>query len=123
MHLNISESTQTEIRLAVAPSGRALLMWQTAASAEAEVGDPTTVRIATAGRSGRFGRPRQLSSDGRAGDVAIRSDGRELTVWTDAEGLHAGKDELITHEATEPRAAFRDGRSTVEWRGAVAVRG
>ncbi|RKQ86117.1 hypothetical protein C8N24_4126 [Solirubrobacter pauli] len=120
-HLNIAESTPSEIRLAVAPNGRAVLMWATTASGDLD--DRTTVRLAEAGRDGRFGRPRQLTRDGTPGDVAIRSDGRTLAVWTQSDGLYAAPGERITDRPTEPRASFRDGKPHVEWRGESATRG
>jgi hypothetical protein len=119
-HLNISERTPSRVRLAVAPNGRALLMWQTTAGVEA---DGFTVRVAEAGRNGRFRTPRELTDDGTAGDVAIRSNGDTLAVWTDQEGLHAADGTSITGKATEPRASFRHGKPHVEWRGGAATRG
>ena len=120
-HLNIAEFTPSEIRLAVAPNGRALLMWATAATSDED--DLRTVRMAEASRTGRFGKPRQLTSDGVPGDVAIRSDGAALVVWTDEDGLHAD-DELVTEEVVKaPRASFRNGKPHIEWHGGSATRG
>lgn len=119
-HLNISEGTPSQIRLAVAPNGRALLMWATTAGSDPD--ERTTVRVAEATRTGRFGKPRQLTEDGTPGDVAIRSDGDTVAVWTESDGLYA-EDGRITDEATAPRASFRDGKPRVEWRGGEAIRG
>jgi hypothetical protein len=120
-HLNIAEFSSTEIRLAVAPNGRALLMWSTAATGDED--DRYTVRVAEAPRSGRFRTPRQLSSNGTVGDVAIRGDGSKLVAWTDEEGLHAD-DELVAEGPIKaPRASFRDGKPHLEWHGGEATRG
>lgn len=120
-HLNIAEFTSSEIRLAVAPNGRAMLMWATTATSDED--EARTVRMAEASRTGRFSKPRQLSSNGTPGDVAIRSDGAALVVWTEEDGLHAD-DELVTEAVVkEPRASFRDGKPHVEWHGGAATRG
>ncbi|MDA0183208.1 hypothetical protein OJ997_23055 [Solirubrobacter phytolaccae] len=119
-HRNSMEFSTTQIRLAVAPNGRALLMWSTIANEDDQ--DRDTVRVAQAGTSGRFGKPRQLTDDGTVGDVAIRSNGDTLTVWRTPAGLFAAPGEQITDKATEPRASFRDGKPYVEWRGGSATR-
>jgi hypothetical protein len=120
-HLNIAEFSSSEIRLAVAPNGRALLMWSTAATGDED--DRYTVRTAGASRSGHFGKPRQLSSNGDVGDVAIRSDGSKIVAWTDDEGLHAGDELVADGPIKEPRASFRDGKPHLEWHGGEATRG
>lgn len=119
-HRNALELTGPRVRLAVAPNGRALLMWATIASEDDQ--DQHAVRLAEASPTGRFGTPRQLSADGTPGDVAIRANGDTLAVWTSRDGLHAAPDELITDKATEPRAAFRGGKPYVDWRGGSATR-
>ncbi|WP_028065027.1 hypothetical protein [Solirubrobacter soli] len=119
-HLDISEFGPAPIRLAVAPNGRALLMWATARSGE--VDDRRTVRIAEAGRDGHFGTPRQLSSDGTVGDVAIRNDGRRLAVWTDDAGLRANRELVAEGRFGAPRASFTQGHPRIEWRDGAATR-
>jgi hypothetical protein len=119
-HLNISEDSTSPIRLAVAPNGRALLMWATATTAD--VDDRRTVRIADAGRDGRFRRPRQLSKDGHVGDVAIRGDGRTLAVWTTYDALYANRELVVEGTIGDPRASFAGGRPRIEWRDGAATR-
>ena len=122
---NFTAGAQTSIRLAVAPNGRALLLWHTDAGTDPDGRYP--LRVARARPHGRFGASRQLSPDAREGDVAIRSDGAALAVWIDAKGLRAlvgSKLEVITSSdrAHEPAATFHRDRPRVEWRERGAIR-
>jgi hypothetical protein len=69
-HLNISADPRGPIRLAVAPNGRAALLWGT--DSGAEFAGHCVVRIAKASPDGPFGRSRVLAN-GDLSDVAIRS--------------------------------------------------
>src|SRR5262249_25637477 len=80
-HLNIYAPVALPIRLSVAPNGRALLGW--ASDANTGVDPVYAVCVAEAGPRGRFGAARQLAPRGLAGDVAIRSDGAALVLYTD----------------------------------------
>jgi hypothetical protein len=126
--LNIEAFTDapgTAIRLAVAPNGRALLIWGTDRGTEIEAG--YSVRVAEAGPHGRFGASRRLAAGGEPGDVAIRSDGTALAVFRGGRRLeavvHAPGREFAAPEAlagtdptASPTAAFApDGRPHVEW--------
>ena len=95
----------TELRLAVAPNGRAALLWGLDRD-----GDRFSVWAAAAGPGGRFGTPRQVSGNGVPGDVAIRSNGETLAVYRAEEELRArlrfGAAETITGAAAEPVAGF-----------------
>ena len=107
------------IRLAVAPNGRALLMWRTETGVWPRVAPPGDAR--PDGR-GRFVHPRQLARDGIPGDVAIRSDGSSLAVWRGYGRLRAlvnGKTETISepNPTEDPVASFTDGHPRVEWEG------
>ena len=109
------------IRLAVAPNGRALLQWGTVRDLGYTTRYP--LRYALAGPHGRFGRFRQLASDGFPGDVAIRSDGSTLAAWR-ADGAVQVAYRRFGHpkafaqgDATDNVAAafLADGRPTVSW--------
>ena len=75
------------MRLAVAPNGRAIVIYGTV------TGDPShlryPLRVAESSPSGRFRGPQPLPATGHAGDVAIRSDGAALAIWREAGRLRA----------------------------------
>jgi hypothetical protein len=113
------------IRLAVAPGGRALLMWRTETGRWPRSHHP--VMLAEAAPGGPFGLLRRLVRDRLPGDVALRSDGTALAVWRGYGRLRAlvhSKMEIIAgpEPTDEPTASFSDGRPRVEWKGHWSVR-
>ena len=119
------------IRLAVAPNGRALLMWRAETGSWPRSHHP--VRLAEAAPTKGFGPSRRLATDGIPGDVAIRSNGTALATWRSygrlraavrAPGTAFGKPERIAGpEYTEhPSASFSGGRPRVEWEGHASTR-
>jgi hypothetical protein len=128
-HVNIAASTTVPIRHDLAPNGRALLLWGADRADPDNTVDPSSedylVRVAEASPHGWFGTPRQLSSDGYPGDVAVQSDGTALAVWRTSDGLrasvHEGGRRFRTHEVVtdkrvgEPGALFDRGHPRVEW--------
>ncbi len=74
------DDPRSAIRLAVAPNGRALLLWGTVAGVCCHFTHP--LRVASASATGRFGAFRDIAPSGVPGDVAIRSDGTQLVVWS-----------------------------------------
>jgi hypothetical protein len=132
-HLNAMAGTGepgTELRLSVARNGRALLLW--GLDHPQQFSESYSLWVAQAGRTGAFGRARQLVANGVPGDVAIRSDGTALAVWTNSAGLrasvHAPGGRFTTRESVvdgrpgAPRAAFVGVRPRIEWEDAFSVR-
>jgi hypothetical protein len=127
-HLNDMGATEVPVRLAVAPHGRAVLLWGT------DTGDPEAdwstdeylVSMAQARPSGGFGPPRRLATAGLPGDVAIRDNGPAVAVWTTANGLRAyagdRPERVAEGRIADARASFHRGRPRIEWRGGVATR-
>ena len=125
-YLNITaytEATETALRLAVAPNGRALLMWGTDRGSDIDAG--YSVRVSEAAPRGHFAASGQLAGSGSPGDVAIRSDGTALAVFRSGGRLRAvvhapgnrfGSPEVLAGpDRTESPTASLDGRPRVEW--------
>ena len=70
-----------DLRLAVAPDGRALLEWSDITGSYARGGFQYPIRVAEASPGGRFGRSRRLASDAGVGDVALAGDGTAAAAW------------------------------------------
>ena len=132
-HLNQMAMTGqpgTELRLSVARNGRALLLW--GLDHPEQFSESYSLWVAEAGTTGGFGRSRQLVGNGVPGDVAMRSDGTALAVWTNSAGLrasvHAPGHRFTTGESVvdgrtgEPRASFVGVRPRIEWEDAFSVR-
>jgi hypothetical protein len=132
-HLNSSAMTGqpgTDLELAVAPNGRALLIW--GLDRPEEHSDEHSVRVAEAAPDAPFGASRQLVADGEPGDVAVLSDGRALAVWSTPDGLRASLHrpgqrfrtrEVVTDRPFgHPRASFNRGHPRVEWGNAFTER-
>jgi hypothetical protein len=118
-----TSGTGTGIRLAVAPNGRALLMWGEDTN---EIDQEFQIRVAEAPPGAGFGSSLKLARVGDPADVAIRSDGRALAVWHTADGLllaayHGpekrfhGRETLDANRTGGASASFRGRRARVEW--------
>ncbi|MDA0165048.1 hypothetical protein OM076_32565 [Solirubrobacter ginsenosidimutans] len=132
-HLNAMAMTGqpgTELRLSVARNGRALLLW--GLDHPEQFSESYSLWVAEAGPAGSFGRSRQLVGNGVPGDVAMRSDGTALAVWTNSAGLRASvhapgrrftaREPVLDGRIGEPRASFVDVRPRIAWENAFSVR-
>jgi hypothetical protein len=129
-HVQIAMTGQrgTELRLSVAPNGRAALLW----GVDRAEFEEFSVWAADAAPGRPFRRPRRVSRDGEPGDVAIRSNGTVLAVFEAGNELRArlhapgkrfGAPETVTDKLVEPVAGFDRARPRVEWRGGASSRG
>jgi hypothetical protein len=132
-HLNSMAMTGqpgTELRLSVARNGRALLLW--GLDHPEQFSEEYSLRTAEASSTGAFGRSRQLVGNGVPGDVAMRSDGTALAVWTNSPGLRASvhapgrrfttRESVVDGRTGEPRVSFVDVRPRIAWEDAFSVR-
>ena len=112
-----TDDPRSAIRLAVAPNGRALLLWGTVAGVCCHFTHP--LRIAAASATGGFGKFRDIAPQGVPGDVAIRSDGTQLVVWSADDAIHAALGSRVqTFPAPGNKnrtATFAGARAIVGW--------
>ena len=111
----VGHDPQSTLRLAVAPDGRALLMWGALTKAERH-----PVRLATASPTGRFGHIATLTPDGFPGDVALSKQGTPALIWRDGEQLLARVgDAKITldrdRSTNDYSAAWPHGHAELGW--------